>query len=265
MSVPFPAQTAYTIGCLHYHSLPSLPVWQGFFSRRGGYSLPPYTGLNTAYRTDDPQTPKNRALLLETLGLTQQPYRLLSPSHQDRMVFIEEADWEQTPVSVLMATDAAFSRHAQGYLLLGTADCIPLVVTDRAGSWVGLVHLGWRNLVDNLAAKVVRAVHAHYGTPPAQLLLGIGPAIHPCCYRFADPIQRHDPFWQPYLQQQPDGLYSIDLPQALRQQLVNAGVQQTHIAQLPYCTACHSDWFYSCYREGYQSGRFPTVVGRRTP
>lgn len=252
-------------GPLHRFSLPQLPVWHGFFSRQGGYSAPPYSSFNTAYRTDDPQAANNRTLLLETMGLATQPLRILSPSHQDRIVFVEEADWQQQPVEVLLATDAALTRSAHGYFLLGTADCIPLIMTDQAASFVGLVHLGWRNLVDNLAAKVVQAIDQHYGIPAATLMVGLGPAIHPCCYRFADPIQRQQAFWQPYLQQQADGRYSIDLPQALQQQLRDIGIPQAHIGQIPYCTACHPELFFSCYQEGYQSGRFPTVTGRFQP
>ena len=76
-----------------------------------------------------------------------------------------------------------------------------------------------------------------------------------------NPIQKNDPFWQPYLTHLHQDKYSIDLPGAVTAQLLNAGIESESIIACELCTSCHNKDFYSCYKEGYLSGRFATLIG----
>ena len=252
---------AHRRGDLSYYSLPALPIQHGFFTRIGGLSQPPYVGLNTAYITQDPHAAANRELLFNTLGFAAAPLRILNPCHGEKIVFVEQADWQRDARAVLIQTDAAFTATPNSYFLVSTGDCIPAILTDTAASFVGVIHLGWRNLLTDFTAKVVDALHSHYGIEPGALVIGIGPAIYSCCYVFQEPQQKDDPFWQPFLQDRGNGYYGIDLPAAFKAQLVRHGVRVQNIHETGLCTACHNELFFSCYKEGYVSGRFPTVVG----
>jgi hypothetical protein len=255
-----PAVTVTTEGPLHRYHLPMLPIWHGFFSRAGGFSQKPYAGLNTAFATQDPAAADNRALLLRTLGLADRPLRILNPCHGDRIAFLDAVAWEAPAAGpVLRQTDAAFTTRTGSCLLMSTADCIPAVFCTDDGTLAGLVHLGWRNLVANLTAQVIATLRRH-GIEPPRLQIGIGPCIHPCCYVFREPLQKNDPFWQPFLQDRGSGDYGIDLVGAFRRQLHQAGVPAANIHETGLCTGCRPAEFYSCYREGQLSGRFPTLV-----
>ncbi len=249
------------LGELTCYRLAALPVRHGFFARTGGCSREPYAGLNTACVTQDPQAGENRERLFATLGIADCPIRILNPCHGDRICCMEPPDWYGDSRAVLLKTDAAFTTLPHSYLLVSTADCIPAVITDRAGSFVGVAHLGWRNLVADLTGKVIAALRTRYGVAPASLVVGLGPAIYPCCYVFEHPMQKDDPFWQPFLHEHGNGRYGIDLPAAFEAQLRRHGVPAAHIHTTGLCTGCHTGTFFSCYKEGYLSGRFPTVVG----
>ncbi|OQX14226.1 MAG: hypothetical protein BWK80_42120 [Desulfobacteraceae bacterium IS3] len=239
-------------------SLKGFPLRHGFFARSGGKSVAPYTSLNTAYITKDPDASSNRELLFHTLGIEHQAVRILNPCHGDRIVF-EDAS-EANTADVLIKTDAAFTRRPDTHFLISTADCIPAVFTDDDLSFAGMVHLGWRNLVTDFTEKVIAALQENYGVSPASLRVGVGPLIYPCCYVFKEPVQKNDPFWQPFLRDCGDGNYGIDLASAFRAQLVRCGVLNENIAESGICTACENNVFFSCYKEGYVSGRFPTVL-----
>lgn len=253
--------TTHRRGDLSYYRLQSLPVRHGFFTRIGGFSQPPYAGLNTAYVTKDSHAVANRELLFNTLGLDTAPLRILNPCHGEKIVFVDPVDWPTNSREVLIKTDAAFTTTPNSYFLVSTGDCIPAIFSDAAASFVGIVHLGWRNLLADFTGKVVNALQAHYGVAPGKLVIGIGPSIYPCCYIFQEPQQKNDPFWRPFLRNQGNGYYSIDLPAAFRAQLIQHGVLMQNIHETGLCTACHKDLFFSCYNEGYVSGRFPTIVG----
>jgi len=248
-------------GSLTRYLLPALPVWHGFFARTGGFSREPYATLNTAYVTQDPHAAENRELLLTALGISDYPGRILNPCHGDRMVFMDKADWQIGSRAVLSKTDAAFTELPDSYLLVSTGDCIPAVFSDLSASFTGVVHLGWRNLVTELTGKVVAALQSRYGVIPASLVVGIGPAIYPCCYVFQEPLQKDDPFWRPFLHDRGYGHYGIDLLAAFKAQLIQRGVREENIHETGLCTSCRNELFFSRYKEGYMSGRFPTVVG----
>lgn len=244
-------------------AIPGLPVWHRFFKRTGGYGIPPYESLNTAFRTQDPKAAENRQLLFAETGLADLPVRILNPCHGSKIAFVRKTDWQSRRQDVLIETDAAFTETPETFFLVSTADCIPAIFTDISMSFGGVVHLGWRNLVNSFAADVVQELEKKYAVSPSSLWVGLGPAIYPCCYLFKDPVQKNDPFWKPFLKDIKDGETAIDLVSALKHQLVTAGIPEGQILESGVCTGCRNDLFFSCYKEGYVSGRFPTLVGLR--
>src|SRR5690348_17467174 len=68
----------------------------GVFMRTGGYSAPPYQGLNTIKRGDDSteNVIRNRQLALQTLGLAHQPTITLWQVHgADVIPFYAHDEW----------------------------------------------------------------------------------------------------------------------------------------------------------------------------
>lgn len=241
-------------------SLPQFPLWHGFFARTGGKSLSPYTSLNTAYVTKDPAASSNRDLLFRTLGMEDRPVRILNPCHGEQIVFADKSDWQTKPRDVLIKTDAAFTRTPGTYFLVSTGDCVPAIFTDESLSFAGVAHLSWRGLVAGFTGKVIAALKSRYSVSPASVRVGIGPMIYPCCYVFKNPVQKNDPFWSPFLRNMGHGDYAIDLVSAFKTQLTECGIHGENILETALCTGCQNKVFFSCYKEGYRSGRFPTLV-----
>ncbi|NOL49364.1 peptidoglycan editing factor PgeF [Pelistega europaea] len=71
--------------------------------------------------------------------------------------------------------DAALTMQQGRVLAIMTADCLPVVIADDAGTIVGAAHAGWRGLqagvLENLVDKMRQKV------PDARLKAWIGPAI----------------------------------------------------------------------------------------
>lgn len=253
--------TCSTLEGITVYQLKEFPLWHGFFGRNGGFGEAPYASLNTAYKTEDSASPQNREKLFRVTGLLENPIRILNPCHGEKVAFVEDAEWASEREGVLIQTDAAITRTANTYFLLSTADCLPVIFTDHKRSLAGIMHLGWRNIVAGFPAIVMAAVEARYGIKADEMIFGIGPSIYPCCYEFKDPIQKNDPFWTPFLTDRGDGVFAIDLVSATFSQLQAAGAASGAIIDTRLCTGCMNDQFFSCFKDGYISGRFPTLLG----
>ncbi|MDM8517302.1 polyphenol oxidase family protein [Desulfobacterales bacterium HSG16] len=250
-----------TIKKLTGFALASLPVAHAFFTREGGCGSPPYAGLNTAFKTDDPDAELNRKLLFDSVGIEKNRIVILSPNHGNEIFFADNENYDDSIVR--MGTDAGFTNRKGRYFLVSSADCIILAIGDKSFSFAGVIHLGWRNLVSDFCGQAIKEASAHYKIDPAEFVVGIGPCIYPCCYIFENPVQksRDARFWEPFLYHEKDDLYAIDLVSAVKKKLVNAGVLKANIHETNLCTGCNNHLFFSCYKEGYVSGRFPNLVG----
>jgi copper oxidase (laccase) domain-containing protein len=249
------------IGGLTYFTIPGFPAGHAFFTRNGGNSTGPYAALNTAVKTEDPCAASNRKFLFETMSMEEKNVVILRPDHGQHIEFIDTLPSGNTGSTILKNTDAAFTVLNQIVFFVSSADCLILTVTDTDRSFVGIIHLGWRNLVRKFGQMTMNTLINRYEVNPEKIIINIGPCIYPCCYVFENPSQKADPFWQPFLACKNGGFYSIDLVSAAKKQLSLAGIFEERILETGLCTGCRTDLFFSCYKEGYVSGRFPTICG----
>ena len=146
--------------------------------RGGGVSVAPYSTLNLAAHVgDEPRAvAENRRRLAAALQLPSGP-NWLTQVHGSRVVDLDEP-WSGP-------ADGAVSGRAGVICAVLTADCLPVLLADRTGSRVGIAHAGWRGL----ACGILEAVVAAMGTPPAELLVWLGPAIGPRAYEVGDDVR----------------------------------------------------------------------------
>ncbi len=263
-------------------------VAHAVFTRRGGFSAPPYRGLNVAFATgDDPATVRrNGAAVRSALSLPTVSARTV---HGDSVTFITRADvdaarqaaaeQETSWTSVLaervrqVRADAMITDVPGIALFWGYGDCTPILLFDPHHHAVALVHAGWRGTAKTVVVKAVVAMRDHFGTRANEVLVGIGPAIGACCYEarqeildaFAtEPFARETVAFEEHPASDGGGSrLMLDVARSNVRQLLATGVRQANIEESGYCTGCHTDLFYSHRREGEPSGRFGVAIGLR--
>jgi len=152
--------------------------------------------------------------------------------------------------------DALVSGGDDVALSVVTADCVPVLLAGPAG--IAAAHAGWRGI----AAGVVGATVAAMAGDPASCIAWIGPAIGSCCYEtgpdVADQVAAaSDPA---IVTPGPAGRPHLDLQQAVRRQLQDAGVRQIQV--LPLCTRCEAASLHSYRRDGKAAGRNHAFIYR---
>ncbi len=138
-------------------------------TRDGGVSTGPFAGLNLADHVGDEPSlvAQNRALLRERLVLPAEPHWLRQV--HGRAV----ADVAENPRDC--RADAIIAAGPREVCAVLTADCLPLLLCDEAGTRVAAVHAGWRGLAEG----VIEATIARLAVPPREILCWLGPAIGP--------------------------------------------------------------------------------------
>ncbi|SEQ51663.1 conserved hypothetical protein [Ectothiorhodospira magna] len=220
-------------------------------TRHGGISASPFHSLNLGLHTgDDPEAVHhNRHLLRHHLALPQDPCWL----EQKHGIHVVEAGQYQTPP----AADAVVAFAPGPACVVMTADCLPVLFCDSAGSRVGAAHAGWRGLANGVLEATVQALDC----PPGELLAWLGPCIGADAFEVGDEVR------QTFLQQapatrqafvpSPTGRWLADLQQLARHRLTACGVAR--ITAEPACTFRDRHRFYSYRRDG-RCGRMASLI-----
>ncbi|MGE5257750.1 MAG: peptidoglycan editing factor PgeF [Hyphomicrobiales bacterium] len=232
----------------------------GIFARTPGHSLPPFQQLNVSLAVGDDvrRVEHNRRLVARCMQAGQLVFA--HQVHGDAVLVVEgraarpfAADELKSPVG-----DAMVTAQPGQFLVVTVADCQPILMYDPRRRVVANVHSGWRGNVTNVAGRTLAVMAERFGCDPADVRVGIGPSLGPCCAEFVNYRQEIPRELWGYRR---DSVY-FDFWAMSRDQLTGAGVPQDQIHISGLCTKCRTDRFFS-YRGERQTGRFPAVIGLR--
>jgi YfiH family protein len=159
--------------------------------------------------------------------------------------------------------DAAWTRRPDCVCVVMTADCLPVLFCDRAGSVVAAAHAGWRGLL----AGVLESTVAAMGVAPGELLAWLGPAIGPRRFEVGDEVRTAFAagdagavtFFRPG---GVPGKWLCDLPALAQRRLAACGVRD--VAGGDECTVGDPDRYFSFRRDG-TTGRMATMIWLDAP
>ena len=157
---------------------------------------------------------------------------------------------------ILGEGDALLENQPGSVVAVKTADCIPILLVDDRRRAVAAVHAGWRGTVAGIAGEAVAAMGRCFGTRARDLHAAVGPGIGKCCYQVGAEVAAH--FGG-------QGSGHIDLADANRRQLEEAGVTGRRIYASNLCTMCRAEEFYSFRRDQDAAGRMFSFAGIREP
>jgi hypothetical protein len=216
----------------------------------GGSSAPPFDTLNLGRGVgDDPGTVRaNRRLVLAVLGRILDDQVEAAQVHGSKVAVVGHMHRGQT----IKGVDALITRAPSVVLAMHGADCVPVLLADPARGVVAAVHAGWRGTAAGVSSAAVAAMVRQCSSQADDLVAAIGPAIGPCCYEVDRPVfQAFAPWpWRDRVfNPLRSGRWMLDLWNANRQQLIDAGLRATAVYAAEMCTACHSQAFFSHRRD----------------
>ncbi|HVC48465.1 MAG TPA: peptidoglycan editing factor PgeF [Terracidiphilus sp.] len=271
-------------------------LWHGFSTRQGGlsrvYCAEDAPGeLNLGFTEADEReiVETNRRLFVEAVtGDGRTPLVTLRQFHSNLVVRVGREDAAR---AVPRKADGAMTDEPGVLVAVQTADCLPVLVADRKQRAVAAFHAGWRGTVKRIVELGVGRMRAEFGSKPEDLTAAIGPGVGACCYAVgeevlsafesqfaygrelfrevydADPVRTKYPML--FLTQRAPGHSPIgpglhvDLTEANRRQLLDAGLKPEAIRATGGCTMCQQELFFSHRASKGHAGRMLSGIGIR--
>ena len=293
-------QPATGAGVVHA-AWPAKPWLRHAFSTRSGGVSTVYGGklLNLGWTREDDAAlvQRNRLALVEAVA-GGDPMRLVTVrqihSPMMRVVCAGDADLETADGHAVLRGDGLMTNVSGVLLGIQTADCVPVLVADLRQRAVAAFHAGWRGTLGRIVERGIGSMQLQYGSQPQDLVAAIGPSIGACCYAVGEEVEHEfesqfsyaeelfseqycsDPVREKYpllfLTARAPGHSPIgpqkhlDLQQANRRQLLDAGLRPETITVMGQCTACTRDTdgvrqYFSHRDEHGFTGRMMAVIG----
>ncbi|WP_020168162.1 MULTISPECIES: peptidoglycan editing factor PgeF [Methylotenera] len=226
-------------------------------TRHGGISLAPYNNLNLgSHVQDDPlHVAHNRQLLSQFV-----PSEPVWMNQTHGINVVDAANTDCVP-----ASDASFTTRHNTVCVVMTADCLPILLCDKAGTAVSSVHAGWRSLCDGVIEETVRKIPVDSN----QLMAWLGPAIGPQAFEVGSEVRAQfiakdaqaEFAFKPLINNENGEKWLADIYKLANQRLNRAGVNQVYGGgqQEAYCTFTDEQRFFS-FRRDNQTGRMATLI-----
>lgn len=242
-----------------------LPVLHAFSTREGGLSEGPFASLNLGRMVgDDPaRVSENSRRFAARLGLSAGRLIGLNQVHGEAILEVPGpvADADEVPAP-LGDADGLVTDLRGVALGIRTADCVPVLIYAPDVKAIAAVHAGWRGAVLAIAAKAVARLRERYGASPSRILAAVGPSIRRCCYEVGEEVagQFERRFGAGLVERTGQGGPRLDIAEASRRALVEAGVPSENVDVLPHCTCCAPEHFFSHRRDRGRSGRHLSII-----
>lgn len=224
-------------------------------TRINGVSEGAYQGLNLGLHVeDDPELVlANRQLLTNQLSLPS-PLCWLNQTHSTLLLKID-CDTKQATEA-----DASWTDKNRQACVVMTADCLPVLITDKQGSFVSAIHAGWRGLCDGIIEKTLTHICNELNIDSRDCLVWLGPCIGKTAFEIGSEVRDQ------FIAQDPQAAiafttyqdrYLADLHQLARLRLAPFNVAE--ITASEHCTFSQADLFYSYRRDG-KTGRLASLI-----
>jgi copper oxidase (laccase) domain-containing protein len=237
-------------------------------SRQGGVSLAPWDRMNLGDHVGD--LPRHvQANRQQLAACTATKPTFLRQVHGHDVVQLQPS----TPDG--LTADASWTWHAGLSCTIMVADCLPVLLCDRAGRWVAAAHAGWRGLTNfprisdflqpagQQAQGVLEALFSNLagaGVDVSQVLAWLGPCIGPQAFEVGPEVKAAlddgTMASQTMFRASANGKFMANLAGLARLRLQALGVSGIYgnDGSLPWCTVSRPEHFFSHRRDSTRLG-----------
>lgn len=228
-----------------------------FSTREGGVSEGIYRSMNLSYTRGDEReaVDENFRRIADCLGSSAADMVCSDQTHTDHVRVVSAADRGKGVIRPkdYRDVDGLITQERGVVLCTFFADCVPLFFVDPVKKAIGLSHSGWRGTVRKIGKKTVEEMKKAFGTDPKDVHAAIGPSICRDCYEVSGDVIEEFRKAFPEMEEESctlwfptsPGKYHLDLWEANRLIMLEAGIPAPQIEVTDLCTCCNPDLLFS--------------------
>jgi len=154
--------------------------------------------------------------------------------------------------------DGTFTDNKNLICSIQVADCMPIYFANKFLNVYGIIHVGWRGLVNNIILNSRDLIiKNNYSIEDFEII--IGPSIQRCCFEVQ--LDIIDKFNKKFVVKKSNGGFFVDLQSNALSELHNLGFKKQNIIIENECTFCNSDYYFSFRRNKNHNGRMYGLIG----
>ncbi len=239
---------------LTFPKLAAAGVRHGFSTRMGGVSEGDLASMNLSFtRGDDPENVReNFRRIADAIGFRAEDLVFSAQVHETELRKVTaENRGEGIVRETVPGVDGLATNEPGVPLYTSYADCVPLLFFDPEKQVIAMAHSGWRGTAARIGAKMVRFLEREYGSRAENIIAAIGPSICRNCYEVSEDVaQAFRESFSPgqcaqIFDAKENGKYQLDLWEANRMILTEAGILPEHLDITDLCTCCNHGMLFS--------------------
>ena len=193
----------------------------------------------------------SRQSFAKAVGFNSKRLVIPQQTHSNNIIFCESE-------KKIPDCDGAFSDSSNNVCSIQVADCMPIYFAHKSEIVFGLIHAGWRGLVNGILTKsAFTLTEKKYNLMEFEIL--IGPSIQSCCFEVSNDVV--DQFDRRFIIPKSDEKFQVDLQQSAYNSLSQLGFDINKITIMNDCTFCLDSMYHSYRRNGKNAGRMIGLIG----
>lgn len=256
---------------LFFPALREQNIRHGFSSRIGGVSSGCYATMNLGFHRgdSDENVIENYRRICTSIGIVPEDLVFTDQVHKTKVRTAHSCDKGKgyNKIRDYSEIDGHITREENLPLLAFSADCVPLFFADPSVRAVGLSHSGWKGTAHKIGPVTVRRMEEEFGCCPGNIIAVVGPSIGPECYEVGSEVYEEfersfssDLIEHIFTPGNSDGKSFLNLWEANRLTLLEAGLKEENIIISGVCTACHPELLFSHRKYGRMRGSMAAFI-----
>ena len=222
---------------------------------------------NATYEMKKDEVERNLKVLSQEFGFNINNICRPKQTHTERVEKVEDGD-EGIYIKKFDNVDGFVTDKNNKVLMLGFADCTPLIFYDSAKKVIANTHSGWKGTLQSIGVRTIEKMMYEYNCIPEDIICCIGPHIRKCHFEvdkevrdlFYNEFKNLDNINEIIIYNKENNKYYIDTAKINKQILLNVGLKKENIIDSNICTVCNSDICHSYRAEKELSGRAITMI-----
>lgn len=134
-----------------------------------------------------------------------------------------------------------------------TADCVPVLIYDKAKNVAAAVHSGWKGTLSGIIMNTLTKMKQDYGCKSEDLIAYIGPHNKSCCYEIGEDVKKLFENSDHYKNIEIINDNKLNLEKCIIEQLLLSKVHKENINAVGICTFCNKDLMLHSYRKSKEN------------